>query len=35
MTNYVKNNMLMQATQSMMAQANTTLMSFLDLIRPQ
>ena len=35
MTSYVKNNMLMQATQSMMAQANTTLMSFLDLIRPQ
>ena len=35
MTNYVKNNMLMQATQSMMAQANTTLMSFLDLIRVQ
>ena len=35
MTNYVKNNMLMQATQSMMAQANTTLMSFLDLIRTQ
>ena len=35
MTTYVKHNMLMQATQSMMAQANTTLMSFLDLIRPQ
>ena len=35
MTSYVKNNMLMQATQSMMAQANSTLMSFLDLIRPQ
>ena len=35
MTNYVKNNMLMQATQSMMAQANSTLMSFLDLIRTQ
>ena len=35
MTNYVKQNMLMQATQSMMAQANTTLMSFLDLIRTQ
>ena len=32
MTNYVKNNVLMQATQSMMAQANTTLASFINLI---
>ena len=35
MTQYVKHNMLMQATQAMMAQANTTLTSFLDLIRTQ
>ena len=35
MTNYVKNNVLMQATQAMMAQANTTLASFIDLIKPQ
>ena len=33
MTNYVKNNVLMQATQSMMAQANTSLATFIDLIR--
>lgn len=33
MTNFVKNNVLMQATQSMMAQANTTLASFIDLIK--
>ena len=35
MTNYVKNNVLMQATQAMMAQANTSLASFIDLIKPQ
>ena len=35
MTNYVKNNVLMQATQAMMAQANSTLASFIDLIQPQ
>jgi len=34
MTNFVKHNVLMQATQSMMAQANTTMASFLDLMRP-
>ena len=33
MTNYVKNNMLMQATQAMMAQANTSLATFIDLIK--
>ena len=32
MTNYVKHNMLMQATQSMMAQANSSLASFIDLV---
>lgn len=33
MTNYVKHNMLLQATQAMMANANTTLSSFIDLIK--
>lgn len=33
MTNYVKNNVLTQATQAMMAQANTSLATFIDLIR--
>ncbi len=33
MTNFVKHNVLMQATQAMMAQANTSMASFLDLIR--
>ncbi|MBR5913542.1 MAG: flagellin [Selenomonadaceae bacterium] len=33
MTNYVKNNVLMQATQAMMAQANTSLATFIDLIK--
>lgn len=33
MTNYVKHNMLLQATQAMMANANTTLASFIDLIK--
>lgn len=33
MTNFVKHNVLMQATQAMMAQANTTMASFIDLIR--
>lgn len=33
MTNFVKHNVLMQATQAMMAQANTTMASFVDLIR--
>lgn len=33
MTNYVKNNVLSQATQAMMAQANTSLATFIDLIR--
>ncbi len=33
MTNFVKHNVLMQATQAMMAQANTTMASFLDLIQ--
>ena len=33
MTNYVKHNMLVQATQAMMANANTTLASFIDLIK--
>lgn len=33
MTNFVKHNILMQATQSMMAQANTSMASFLDLIQ--
>lgn len=32
-TNYTKNNILMQATQSMMAQANTSLATFIDLIK--
>ncbi|MBQ7628709.1 MAG: flagellin [Selenomonadaceae bacterium] len=32
MTNFVKHNVLMQATQAMMAQANTTLNSFVNLI---
>ncbi|MBQ7629417.1 MAG: flagellin [Selenomonadaceae bacterium] len=32
MTKFVKNNVLMQATQAMMAQANTTLNSFVNLI---
>lgn len=32
MTSFVKNNVLMQATQAMMAQANTTLNSFVNLI---
>ncbi len=34
MSNFVKNNVLMQATQAMMAQANTTLNSFVSLIQP-
>lgn len=34
MTNFVKNNVLMQATQAMMAQANTTLNSFVNLLQP-
>lgn len=34
MTNFVKNNVLMQATQAMMAQANTTLASFVNLLQP-
>ena len=33
MTNFVKHNVLMQATQAMMAQANTTMASFIDLMR--
>lgn len=33
MTTYVKNNVLMQATQAMMAQANTSLATFIDLIK--
>ena len=33
MTNYVKNNVLTQATQAMMAQANTSLATFIDLIK--
>ena len=34
MTTFVKHNVLMQATQAMMAQANTTLASFVDLLQP-
>lgn len=34
MTNFVKHNVLMQATQSMMAQANSTLANFVDLLAP-
>lgn len=33
MTNYVKNNVLMQATQAMMAQANSNLATFIDLVK--
>lgn len=35
MTKYVKNNVLMQATQSMLAQANSSLANFLDLMPSQ
>lgn len=35
MTNFVTHNMLMQATQAMMAQANSNIDNFISLVRPQ